>query len=313
MKSLKIATGITIFAVLFFAGISIGTAPFTPDGQKWEPPPEGHTVGKDNGTIAGSVGMHAEHFQGVDCGICHSPGNKAGNYVFTVSGTVFKDKLGIEPLPRAEVILRDVEDNVISMTTNEAGNFFTYTPVAFDPAAGSDPDMPRNWRYKAWVKYGDSVRPMVTLAYVGAMAHYIPRMSCNMHHGRLGTRGAVSAGKFDTLASFSTEGVSFRRDVMPILKNRCKACHMPESTSPYTTYGSEVFDYSGGLDLSAYAKDPDSEKGVLDTVDLNKPDESLLLVKPLEGYLHSGGSFWDVDDAEYHVIRQWIAEEAADN
>ena len=313
MKSFQIAICTTIFAVLIWVGISIGTTPFTPDGQKWEPAPTDHTIGKDNGEIFGSLGMSGEHFQGEDCGICHSPGNKAGNYVFTVSGTIFKDKLGIEPLAGAEVILKDVEDNVISMTTNEAGNFFTYAPVAYDPAVGSDPDTPRNWRYKAWVKYGNSVRPMVTLAYVGATAHYIPRMSCNMHHGRLGTRGAASAGEFDTLESFPAENISFRRHVMPILKNRCKACHMPESANPYTTYGSDRFNYSGGLDLSSYTKDAGSQRGILDTVDLQEPVESPLLVKPQTGFTHAGGVFWNLDDAEYNVIRQWIIEGANNN
>ena len=313
MKSFQIAICTTIFAVLIFVGISIGTTPFTPDGQKWEPPPADHIIGKDNGEIFGSLGMDGEHFLGEDCGICHSPGKKAGNYVFTVSGTIFKDKLGIEPLAGAEVILKDVEGNIISMTTNETGNFFTYAPVAYDPAAGSDPDTPRNWRYKAWVKYGNSVRPMVTLAYVGAMANYIPRMSCNMHHGRLGTRGAASAGEFDTLDSFPAENISFRRHVMPILKNRCKACHMPESARPYTTYGSERFNYSGGLDLSSYSKDAGSQKGILDTVDLQEPVESPLLVKPQTGFTHAGGGFWNLEDAEYNAIRQWIHEGASNN
>jgi hypothetical protein len=313
MKSFQIAICTTIFAVLIIGGVSIGDTPFTPDGQKWEPAPEGHIIGKDNGEISGSLGMIGEHFQGEDCGICHSPGKKAGNYVFTVSGTIFKDKLGIDVLPGAEVILKDVEDNVISMTTNEAGNFFTYAPVAYDPAVGSDPDTPRNWRYKAWVKYGNSERPMVTLAYVGATANFIPRMSCNMHHGRLGTRGAASAGEFDTLESFPAESISFKRHVMPILKNRCKACHMPESARPYTTYGTEIYNYSGGLDLSSYTKEADSEKGILDTVDLSEPVESTLLVKPLTGSTHAGGGFWNLGDPEYEAINQWIVEGASNN
>lgn len=313
MKSFQIAICTTIFAVLIIGGVSIGDTPFTPDGQKWEPAPADHIIGKDNGEISGSLGMIGEHFQGEDCGICHSPGKKAGNYVFTVSGTIFKDKLGIDVLPGAEVILKDVEDNVISMTTNEAGNFFTYAPVAYDPAVGSDPDTPRNWRYKAWVKYGNSERPMVTLAYVGATANFIPRMSCNMHHGRLGTRGAASAGEFDTLESFPAESISFKRHVMPILKNRCKACHMPESARPYTTYGTEIYNYSGGLDLSSYTKEADSEKGILDTVDLSEPVESLLLVKPQTGSTHAGGGFWNLGDPEYEAINQWIIEGANNN
>jgi hypothetical protein len=313
MRFFHIAVCTVTFVLIIFASISIGNTPFTPDGLKWEPSPTDHTMGKDNGEIYGSSGIGGEHFIGEDCGICHSPGKKAGNYVFTVSGTIFRDKLGIEPLAGAEVILKDVEGNVISMTSNAAGNFYTYSPIAYDPAVGSDPDSPRNWRYKAWVKYGSSVRPMVTLAYVGAMANYIPRMSCNMHHGRVGTRGAVSVGNFDTIESFPEENISFRRHVMPILKNRCKACHMPESARPYATYGAERFNYSGGLDLSSYADDAGSEKGILDTVDLKDPIESRLLVKPLTGSTHAGGSFWNSGDPEYKAIKQWVIEGASHN
>ena len=313
MKSFQIAICTAIFAVLIFGGISIGDTPFTPNGQKWEPAPTGHITGKDNGEISGPLGMVGEHLQGEDCGICHSPGQKAGDYVFTVSGTIFKDKLGIEALAGAEVILKDVEGNVVSMTTNAVGNFFSYAPIAYDPNAGSDPDTPRNWRYKAWVKYGESVRPMVTLAYVGASANFLPRMSCNMHHGRLGTRGAASTGKFDTLESFPQESISFKRHVMPILKNRCKACHMPESARPYTTYGGERFNYSGGLDLSSYTRDAGSENGILDMVELNEPIDSTLLVKPLTGSIHAGGGFWNLGDPEYKAINQWIIEGASDN
>ncbi|MDJ0781227.1 MAG: hypothetical protein QNJ22_04610 [Desulfosarcinaceae bacterium] len=313
MRPYQIAVCVTILVVLSFIGISTGDTPFTPRGQRWEPAPEGHIIGKDNGVLTGDSGALADHFQGEDCAICHTPGGKAGAYVFSISGTVFKDKLGIEPLVGAEVIIRDVEGKVISLTSNEAGNFFTYAPIAHDPAAGSDPDTPRNWRYKSWVKYGESVRPMVTLAYVGAMAHYIPRMSCNMHHGRMGTRGTVSAGTFDTLAAYPDQNISFAAHVMPILKNRCKACHMPAATNPFTTYGDERFDYSGGLDLSAYAKAPGSSRGITDTINLAQPAQSPLLIRSLPGSLHSGGSFWEIGDPEYETIRLWIAEGASDN
>jgi hypothetical protein len=269
--------------------------------------------GKDNGMESGISQGSGLHNGGEDCGICHSPGRSAENYLFTVSGTIYRDKAGRFPLAGAEVILRDVEGNVISMTTNEVGNFFTYATIAYDPAVGDDPTVPRNWRYKAWIRYGESVRPMVTLAYVGAMPFYVPRMSCNMHHSGMGSRGAPSAGKFQTLTSFPSVGLSFREHVMPILKNRCKACHVPGAAYPYTTYGTESFDYSGGLDLSSYQKDPGSEKGITDVVNLLYPEASLLLAKPHEGSFHGGGGFWSTGDPEYEAIRQWLAEGAIDN
>jgi len=287
---------------------------FTPDGQKWEPVPTGHIPGKDNGVLSENAGHNPLHFQGADCGICHTPGRVAADFVFTESGTIYQDKAGRFPLAGAEVILKDSEGNVISMTTNEAGNFFTYAPIAPDPALGGTPDTPRNWRYKAWIRHNGIVRKMVTLAYVGATPVFIPRMSCNMHHnGRLGTRGALTSGRFETLAAYPNNNVSFMQHVLPILKNRCKACHTPESTSPYTTYGEETFNYSGGLDLSAYEKGPGNEMGILDVVNTSHPEGSLLINKPLSGSQHGGGNFWDVADKEYLVIKQWIAEGAQQN
>ena len=283
---------------------------FTPEGQVWEDIPSGHVVGKDNGIISGSSGIEGLHFQGADCGICHTTGGPAEDYVFTVSGTIYKDKAGRETLEGAEIDLRDVEDNVLSMTTNSAGNFFTYSNIAYDPALGGD--IPRNQRYKAWVKYGDSVRAMVTLAYVGATPTFIPRMSCNMHHnGRLGARGALTAGKFDTLPDYPENNVSYNDHVLPILKNRCKACHVPSETDPTTAYGDTVFDYSGGLDLSGYTAS--DGMGLTDVVNLINPELSLVLVKPATGSLHGGGSFWNPGDKEYNLIELWIAEGAFDN
>jgi hypothetical protein len=283
---------------------------FTPEGQVWEDIPSGHDVGKDNGIISGSSGIEGLHFQGADCGICHTPGGPAGAYVFTVAGTIYKDKAGRETLEGAEVVLRDVEGNVLSMTTNSAGNFFTYSPVAYDPALGDD--TPRNQRYKAWVDYGDSARAMVTLAYVGATPTFIPRMSCNMHHnGRLGARGALTAGKFDTLPNYPEYDISYNGHVLPILKNRCKACHVPSETDPTTAYGDTVFDYSGGLDLSAYTTS--EGMGLTDVVNVINPELSLILAKPANGSLHGGGSFWNPGDKEYDLIKLWISEGAFNN
>ncbi len=291
---------------------------FTPVGQKWAPVPTGHIVGKDNDSKL--FDTEALHFAGVDCGNCHTPDGSAGNSVFTVTGTIFKDKLGREPLEGAEIILKDVDGNIISITSNSAGNFYTYSPVEFTPVEDDDPTNPRNWRYKAWVKYGNTVTTMNYLAYVGS--NRSPRMSCNMHHGSgVSGRGALSAGKFRTLPSFfPRRNISFANHIRPILRNRCKACHMPASMNPVRSYFPDdpaPFDYSGGLDLSAYIKDPKNDKGIPEIVNTVNPDFSLILSKTVTGSTHSGGAFWDTyrdpSNIEFQVIRQWIAEGAQNN
>lgn len=285
---------------------------FTPEGMKWEPAPSGHVVGKDNAPQTGMSQGNGLHMAGNDCGICHTPGGKAGNFPFTVAGTLFKDKAGAQPLAGGEIVTRDVQGTVISMTSNEAGNFYTYAPIASDPVKGSDPTVSGTWAYKAWVKYDNTVRPMVTIAPVGGMTS-APRMSCNMHHGWQGSRGSLSAGRFATLSSYPANNLSFKQHVLPVLKNKCKACHVPGSTNPVVTYGSAVYNYSGGLDLSAYNKDSKSAKGISDVVNVSSPSASGILVKTKTGGVHAGGNFLDVGDTDYSAILQWIGEGAKNN
>ena len=313
MRRTIIRAAIVLLVLVITAGVGMAYV-FTPEGLLWEPVPTGHEVGKDNGEITGDSGVKGLHMRGADCGICHTPGGPADGYVFTASGTMYTGKDGTEPLAGAEVILQDFEGNVISMTTNEAGNFFTYAPIAYAPNSGSPSHHPRSWRYKAWLRHGGSVRKMVTLAYAGSTDTVIPRMSCNMHHsGRLGSRGALNAGKFPTLDYLPRANVSFSQHVLPILKNRCKACHVPGSTNPGTKYDGVTFDYSSGLDLSGYEKDTASALGVTDVVDEADPSQSLLLIKPSLSSQHGGGSFWAAGDPEYETLRAWIAEGALDN
>ncbi len=286
---------------------------FTPEGMKWELAPSGHTVGKDNGAETGLSQGNGLHMAGNDCGICHTPGGKATSFPFSMAGTLFKDKAGTQPLANGEIILQDVQGNVISMTSNEAGNFFTYAAIASDPVKGSDPAASGTWTYKAWVKYGDTARPMVTIAPVGGSSGTTARMSCNMHHGWQGSRGSLSAGRFATLSSYPSTGLSFKQHVLPILKNKCKACHVPGSSSPTTTYGSTIYDYSGGLDLSSYTKDSKSAKGISDVVNTSSPADSGMLSKTKIGSVHAGGGFWDETDTDYTAILQWIWEGAKNN
>ena len=102
---------------------------------------------------------------------------------------------------------------------------------------------------------------------------------------------------------------------MPILKNRCKSCHLPENAKPWVEYPRGTkYAYGGGLDLSAYEKDQNSTIGVKDIVNINNPGASDILVTPLYGSRHGGGASWRTsNDADYKVIRQWIAEGAKNN
>jgi len=301
---------------------------FNVDDMKWAEVPSGHEVGKDNGELtedaaAGKTAGNEFHMTGNDCGICHSPLGKAKEAIFTMSGTVYKDRAGREPLEGAEIILQDAEGKVISMTSNEAGNFFTYTPIASDPQSWNpektdeeNKENPQTWRYKAWVKKGELVNTMVTLAGVGGGSGQLTaRMSCGMHHAPFNGRGALLASGFPTLPSYPESGLSFKKHVMPILKNRCKSCHTPESAKPWVEYptGTKIA-YGGGLDLSGYTKDENSEMGVADIINTANPDMSKLLASPMFGSKHAGGASWrDDQDPDYLAIRTWIAEGGLDN
>lgn len=318
MRKTTIAVLATSLAALGAIPMGMGAGPFTAEGQLFEPIPAGHAPGKDNGVDSGHSAGNQFHYTGEDCGICHTPGGKAGNHVFTMSGTLYKDRLGRVPLAGAEIALKDAAGGVVSMTSNKAGNFFTYTPIASDTAgwdatrtAAENQANPGTWRYKAWVRHGEKITPMVTIAPVGGSS--VPRMGCSMHHGPSGSRGALQVG-FDTLPSYPATGISFKRQVLPILRNKCKACHMPAAANPKTTYPTGVtYDYSGGLDLSAYNKDANSAKGMLDVVDVIIPDVSPILTKTIAGAQHGGGAFWRGDEGDYRTIRQWIAEGARNN
>lgn len=298
------------------------TGKFLPGAMIHVEPPTGHPEGKDN-YITSSPNRF--HFQGEDCGICHAPGKKVSNHDFTMSGTFYKDKTGREPLPGAEVILVDATGKVISMTSNEAGNFMTKERINPDPKFGNaTSNNPSAWRYKAWVKYGDHVVPMVTIAPVGGMS--APRMSCSMHHAPKGSRGALFAGVKPTLRSYPASYISFKKHVLPILRIKCKSCHMPRTTSKgnmatySTTWGKAAgqYQYDGGLNLMTYSKTGagglQSAKGIAEVViPYDTSGASPLLAKGLKGATHAGGWFWNTTDDDYKVIRQWIADGARDN
>jgi len=318
---------------------------FSAEGRKLQPAPAGHAPGKDNGAGAGT------HNAGEDCGICHRPNGKAANHLFTVAGTLYEDRAARKLLKGGEVILQDIDGKVISMTSNEAGNFWTYVKMGSNPCAvanhggvtdllytldlngrcmpldpsGSDT---RTWQYKAWVKNGDYVMRMVTIAPVGGATDSASRMSCSMHHAGLGSRGGLWASGKNTLPSYPAAGLGFKKHILPIFRNKCVPCHIPGQTMTRLVTASDIavpstsIDHSKGLDLTSYAGSvvfvngvEITKKGIKDFAVpyQSKPDLSPLLFMPASALIHPGGRFWTADDGDYKAIRQWISEGAKNN
>ncbi len=311
---------------------------FTSSGRMYEPAPTGHQRGKDNGPGRGL------HHPGEECGGCHSMGGRAESHLWTMSGTLYTDRAGRVPLKGGEIILEDWEGNIVSMTSNAAGNFWTTSPLASDPltvvshngpatplyvldAEGNlitpaDPADPMTWHYKAWVRSGASVRPMVTIAPVGGSSMASNRMSCSMHHARLGSRGGLWVAAAPTLPSYPASGLSYRRHIFPILRSKCSPCHIPGSTMTRLVTKSDIdtpstsIDFSSGLDLMTYEGSTIGtvvKQGIGSVVDTVKPAQSLLLKKSTYKTAHAGGVFWNEHDADYLALKNWIREGAKKN
>jgi hypothetical protein len=319
---------------------------FSADGRKLQPVPTGHVPGKDNGHGKGT------HNAGEDCGVCHRPNGKSP-VVFTMSGTLYEDRESRKPLKGGEVVLQDINGNVISMTSNKAGNFWTFTPIASNPYAvashggmtdtlyytddqgvfhPADPNDTRSWQYKAWVKKGSQVRPMVTIGPIGGSTDPSSRMSCSMHHAPMGSRQALWVGGASTLSSYPHQ-VSFKKHVLPILMSRCAPCHVPGDTGTRLTTRSDIegnpvtkIDHSGALDLTSYNGSSVTVSGVtwtkrgakdMSLVYQGNPDSSPLLVKTKLQHpgivIHGGGGFWTATDDDYKAIKRWIAQGANNN
>jgi hypothetical protein len=275
-----------IIVFLFLSLIITGTAwagaasydstNFNADSRKWQPAPAGHIPGRDSGTGVGT------HNSGEDCGLCHTPGGKAGNYVFTIGGTIYEDRAARRPLRNAEVILQDFSGKILSMTTNETGNFWTTANLASNPctvashsgtthqlytldgAGNCVPSIPasdsRSWQYKAWVKHGDQVRHMVSIVPVGGATGTSPRMSCNMHHSPMGSSGGVWGMRKNTLAAYPLSNLSFKKHILPIFRNKCAPCHIPGNTKTRLVTRTDIdpatptsIDYSSARDYTSYA------------------------------------------------------------
>jgi hypothetical protein len=270
-----------------------------------------------------------------------------------MSGTLYEDRAGRKPLKGGEIILQDINGNVISMTSNEVGNFWTNAPMGSNPYAvashggmtdplyytddqgfhPADPNDSRSWQYKAWVKSGDHVRPMVTIAPVGGATDPNSRMSCSMHHSYMGSRGALWGTGKSTLLSYPPSKLSFKKHILPIFRNKCAPCHIPGETWTRVVTQSDFegnpitkIDHSKSLDLTSYngssvvvSGTTWTKRGIKDVTGGFKknPDSSPVLSKTRKqqngNVIHAGGAFWSTNDMDYKAIRKWISEGAKDN
>jgi hypothetical protein len=311
---------------------------FSSAGRMYEPMPTGYVAGKDNDKGSGI------HHQGEDCGRCHSLGLRAESHLFTMGGTLYSDRSGRSVLKGGEIVLEDREGNIISMTSNEAGNFWTSAPLASNPytvvshggppqplyvldaqgnlATPADPTDERTWLYKTWVHKGNAIRPMVTIAPVGSAAGMDMRMSCSMHHANNGSRGALWVSSAPTLPAYPAVGLGYRKHIYPILRSKCSPCHIPGTTMTRIVTKSDIdtpstsIDHSGGLDLMTYEGSTVGtvvKQGVCSVVDTAHPAKSQLLLKTTPGAMHAGGTFWNERSPDYIALRQWITEGAHKN
>src|SRR5262245_9532863 len=93
------------------------------------------------------------------------------------------------------------------------------------------------------------------------------------------------------------ETPSFQRHVVPLLgRVGCngRACH-----------GS--FQGQGGFRLSLFGYDFNADhQELLKRIQLDQPDESLILLKPTNTVKHEGGRRFDVDSWQDHLLRRWL-------
>jgi hypothetical protein len=113
---------------------------------------------------------------------------------------------------------------------------------------------------------------------------------------------AVDAGA--PVALEAAQGVSFSRDVVPILQARCHSCHGgvdPATGQPSVEVGLNMTTYEGVMTGSEYGA----------VVEPGGPDASLMIEMVTSGDMPLEGD--PVPPAEIEVLRNWIAEGAANN
>jgi hypothetical protein len=106
----------------------------------------------------------------------------------------------------------------------------------------------------------------------------------------------------------SAEEITFRREVMAVLSKA--GCNQG------TCHGN--FNGKNGFRLSLRGQDPTFDFNSLlrdqfsRRLNLEQPDESLLLLKAVAAVPHGGGRRFRPDSPEYEILRQWIADGAHD-
>jgi len=69
---------------------------------------------------------------GSDCLGCHSAGEiDDSDLVYNLAGTLFADADGTAPLEGARIRITDAEDQLITLSSNEVGNFWSRRALVF--------------------------------------------------------------------------------------------------------------------------------------------------------------------------------------
>lgn len=117
---------------------------------------------------------------------------------------------------------------------------------------------------------------------------------------------ASAADGTATAITTSPSQVDFQNDLIPVFtKNGCNtgACH-----------GAAIG--RGGFRLSLYGGDPKSDyQSIVQQlagrrINLSKPDQSLIVLKPTEFIAHGGGTIFDVESSSAELLINWVRQGA---
>jgi uncharacterized protein DUF1553/uncharacterized protein DUF1549 len=107
----------------------------------------------------------------------------------------------------------------------------------------------------------------------------------------------------------AADPVSFAREVVPILtKSGCNAGACHGTLSGKNGFRLSLRGYDPALDIHTLAKELGGRR-----IDRIAPDQSLILQKATARTAHEGGRRLDPDGELYRLLRDWIAEGAADD